>query len=518
MNLLRIKLLNKYKNFPKNSEFTFNDSKILAVVGVNGSGKSIFMEVIINIFMDIYAKLNKHKVFLNLEYEIEYSLVPNTFMYSVVLQKNSDISIEKLNEIVVKAKSGKDFFIFQIYYKNHFGELTKLNINAKEMVLFLPASLVVYSSGENETISNELLRYRLINQNKSLNRLFKQNEYEDLDDFKMKLEYVHNNYRSILILSMLLFENDKIRKLKELIKIKELHSIRIKINFQQRGINRIDLPPKEIYDIRKLIKYSGVELDETEFFDGLYELNFENKYEMINEDYLSDPKNLYRTFEYLENLNLLKISKKKRKQIENELEYSIKDLHSYYSNENKVFEIKNIVMKNNDNNFFSLSGLSDGEYQMLVIMSLLLIHDKDNTLFILDEPDTHFNPEWKAKFISLLSIMKSDNSQSIISTHNPEVLTDIKSEDIILLKEAKVSSVDLNTFGTNPNIIASNLFNKNNTISDSAKKEYDKYLNLINAEESTTELEIIGNEIMDKLGNSSERMILLNKIFKKQRK
>ena len=42
MNLKRLKLLSDYKIFKRNLEFNFNDSKILAIVGANGSGKSIF--------------------------------------------------------------------------------------------------------------------------------------------------------------------------------------------------------------------------------------------------------------------------------------------------------------------------------------------------------------------------------------------------------------------------------------------------------------------------------------------
>ena len=64
MNLKRLKLLSDYKIFKRNLEFNFNDSKILAIVGANGSGKSIFQEVIVNVFVNLYAKLNKYKIFL----------------------------------------------------------------------------------------------------------------------------------------------------------------------------------------------------------------------------------------------------------------------------------------------------------------------------------------------------------------------------------------------------------------------------------------------------------------------
>ena len=67
-------------------------------------------------------------------------------------------------------------------------------------------------------------------------------------------------------------------------------------------------------------------------------------------------------------------------------------------------------------------------------------------------------------------MMKEDTSQCLFSTHNPEVLTDMRREDIIFLKEGRINSVDINTFGANPNIIASHIFNKRNTISEVSQK------------------------------------------------
>ncbi|QWI59158.1 hypothetical protein EXW57_04945 [Bacillus mycoides] len=519
MNLKRLKLLSDYKIFKRNLEFNFNDSKILAIVGANGSGKSIFQEVIVNVFVNLYAKLNKYKIFFDLDYEVEYSLVPNPLIYSVVSNNKDILKFEDLKEIIVKARStgkGKECLEFEVFYRGNCNNLIQLKVDDAKLNLFLPNSLVVYSSGENETISNELLRYRLINLNKYFDRM---NEI-DKSDGNMKLHYVHDNYRSLLILSLLIFKNEKIQKLKDLVRVDGLHSMLININFKQRGFKRIELPEKERFDLNKLLRLSNnIPFEQSDNLDGLYEFYFKEQYEIFKDEYLDDPVNLYRVLENFENLNLLKISKRKRKQIECEANYSIKDIHSFYSNEKKVFEVMDRKIVKSDKSLVNLLGLSDGEYQVLLIMSLLLIQGNkyQNNLFILDEPDTHFNPEWKAKFVSLLSMMKEDTSQCLFSTHNPEVLTDMRREDIIFLKEGRINSVDINTFGANPNIIASHIFSKINTISELSRKEFEKYNDLINEEESIEELEKIENNIMLNFGNSAERMMLLNRIYKKKR-
>lgn len=55
--------------------------------------------------------------------------------------------------------------------------------------------------------------------------------------------------------------------------------------------------------------------------------------------------------------------------------------------------------KSNDRMF--LKAFSDGEHQFLHIMGICLVLKDKNTLLLLDEPETHFNPEWRSKFVSL---------------------------------------------------------------------------------------------------------------------
>ncbi|MCL1446541.1 AAA family ATPase, partial [Klebsiella quasipneumoniae] len=47
-----------------------------------------------------------------------------------------------------------------------------------------------------------------------------------------------------------------------------------------------------------------------------------------------------------------------------------------------------------------LKELSDGEHQLLHSLGLCLLFRETNSLFLLDEPETHFNPHWRASFIT----------------------------------------------------------------------------------------------------------------------
>ncbi len=91
--------------------------------------------------------------------------------------------------------------------------------------------------------------------------------------------------------------------------------------------------------------------------------------------------------------------------------------------------------------------LSEGEQQLLAVLGLLKFTQEEESLFLLDEPDTHLNPNWSREYINLLrEIMGEDNqSQILISSHDPVVLSELNQEQVVLLNrvEGKVKQTEL---------------------------------------------------------------------------
>lgn len=81
--------------------------------------------------------------------------------------------------------------------------------------------------------------------------------------------------------------------------------------------------------------------------------------------------------------------------------------------------------------------LSEGEQQLLTVLGLMLFTQQDESLFLLDEPDTHLNPVWTYDFLSLLQQnIVADKTQLLIATHNPLLIGTLKKEQVrILLQE-----------------------------------------------------------------------------------
>jgi ABC-type multidrug transport system ATPase subunit len=80
--------------------------------------------------------------------------------------------------------------------------------------------------------------------------------------------------------------------------------------------------------------------------------------------------------------------------------------------------------------------LSEGEQQLLMVLGLLRFTKEDESLFLLDEPDTHLNPAWSLKYLDLVSAFVGDQKSShiLIATHDPLVIAGLEREQVQLMQ------------------------------------------------------------------------------------
>src|SRR5438045_8241908 len=109
-------------------------------------------------------------------------------------------------------------------------------------------------------------------------------------------------------------------------------------------------------------------------------------------------------------------------------------------------------------------------------MRICLHFKKSNSLFLLDEPETHFNPDWRSSFISTLRdcLDEKDNSilrDILITSHSPFIVSDCVSDNVLIFKKpkgknktVKVSRPDFKTFGASVNLLTQQIFHKEETI------------------------------------------------------
>lgn len=119
-----------------------------------------------------------------------------------------------------------------------------------------------------------------------------------------------------------------------------------------------------------------------------------------------------------------------------------RDLESTYVSE-LIEEVRiRVRLKKNDGSV-TFRELSEGEQQLLTVLGLLRFTAEDESLFLLDEPDTHLNPRWCVDYLNYLKSFvgqdseREDNSHIVLTTHNPLAIAELVKEQVqILYREA----------------------------------------------------------------------------------
>lgn len=83
----------------------------------------------------------------------------------------------------------------------------------------------------------------------------------------------------------------------------------------------------------------------------------------------------------------------------------------------------------------SFSELSEGEQQLLTVLGLLKFTGGSDSLFLLDEPDTHLNPAWTVKYLHFLRefIPNQDTSHVLMVTHDPLALAELEKGQVQIM-------------------------------------------------------------------------------------
>ncbi|WP_080393267.1 AAA family ATPase [Pseudomonas syringae] len=119
-----------------------------------------------------------------------------------------------------------------------------------------------------------------------------------------------------------------------------------------------------------------------------------------------------------------------------------RDLESTYVSE-LIEEVRiRIRLKKNDGSV-TFRELSEGEQQLLTVLGLLRFTAEDESLFLLDEPDTHLNPRWSVDYISYLKqfiangTKQEETSHILLTTHNPLAVAELDREQVQILRMSK---------------------------------------------------------------------------------
>ncbi|QRY55961.1 AAA family ATPase [Sphingobacterium siyangense] len=109
------------------------------------------------------------------------------------------------------------------------------------------------------------------------------------------------------------------------------------------------------------------------------------------------------------------------------------------------------------------SKYSSGQLIMILVLAELIAYITEDSLVLIDEPETHLHPNSISLFINVINkILSKYESYAIIATHSPQIVQEVPAKDIVVLerndKMASTREVGLETFGENLNTITQRIF------------------------------------------------------------
>jgi predicted ATPase len=89
--------------------------------------------------------------------------------------------------------------------------------------------------------------------------------------------------------------------------------------------------------------------------------------------------------------------------------------------------------------------LSEGEQQLLTLIGLMRFTAQNESLFLLDEPDTHLNPAWCLDYLANLRKygVEPQSSQILLTTHSPLTFAGLEKHEVVVMErhsDGRISS------------------------------------------------------------------------------
>ena len=552
--------------------------------GPNGSGKSNLLEVLAAIFFQTEilrvrrsflpeVLQNADQDFSPVAFELDYLIrVPPEYIRpdgsvwaKVGVWKSPGESVR----LQWENQGDFDTDVYEAFKGGHAGILLPQYEAFKggHAGILLPQYVLGYSSGENEILSLPFFKLRFVQFDEYWNALTRQLSYPGHPE--TRLAYLDTGFSQAILLCNLLFQDEAtLQPFREDVGIEALQEFRIIIR------RSIPLAPEQLATLASEDQNQRQSLDDivrsnpallAEVDDAgstRYRLNLMQLLEgdeksslavsalkrcatlsyvdeatdtlvldywvndatkqAFRENFDGSPLALFQAFQVLLTLNLYAVSDALKADLYQSPSHYVSETVPTLASDQRIMRFKNFYFsKQGVRNPMLLKELSDGEHQLLHSLGLCLLFRETNSLFLLDEPETHFNPDWRANFITRLRQCLPDagdvGQEMLITTHTPFLISDSKPDKVLVFAKDKTSGAvsishpDYNTLGASINKITMNTFGKRETIGGHAQEILESLR--VRFKQGGEDRDALIDEIHQQLGDSVEKVLLIKTIL-----
>ena len=481
-------------------DFPYDFQKYISVlIGVNGSGKSTVLEAIAEIFSFVVLD-QKAKFVFSLEYSVRHE---------EILLDSSTWRDSKTTYFVVKieAKLKDEKTKLTVYLPDGtiLNSLSEINGNKplsqlkshlpSNLYKVLPDNIVIYYSGLSDIMKQICEPH---------NNKLSENYRKGITNITQLFFYYEPKLFKLLLIGLLSYEyGDVPQFLKEKANIASFQSIIIRLNRPKWAIGK------------KAKDFWGATGEVRAFLEYLDSISADLM-SLTNPDKAKGKGNLVIEVMQDEWMIISIISPAKLFEIREHFveERRLFNLLKTLYFDGFLHDVEYNLYKEKDGRPESFSILSEGEQQALTIKGLTELVSEENSLFLLDEPDTYLHPEWQRDFINGIDNFCNENIEKetsfMISTHSPNLVSGISKSQLLALKNGKKVDIAFDPYGKQIDSILIDFFSVEGLRNIVVENEIKELRNLVMSNKyDTSKFTEILTKLEKQIGKSDKDIIAI---------